>query len=72
MEQREIIRPSSLSPQSTIVWIYLLANEYSNIGINNVGSVLPSPNCLFFLYDGTKKPAKQKEFGQCIRDKFEI
>ena len=48
------------------------AAEYSNIGINKIDSLLPTPNCPFVLYVGTKKLVKRKEFEQFISQKFII
>lgn len=42
------------------------AAEYSNIGINKIGSMLRTPNCPFELYVGTKKLVKRKEFEEYI------
>ena len=42
------------------------AAEYSNIGINKIGSMLRSPNCPFVLFGGTKKLVKRREFEQYI------
>ncbi|MFR5873075.1 MAG: excisionase [Hominenteromicrobium sp.] len=42
------------------------AAEYSNIGINKIGSMLRTPNCPFVLYVGTKKLVKRKEFEEYI------
>ena len=42
------------------------AAEYSNIGINKIGSMLRSPNCPFVLFVGTKKLVKCREFEQYI------
>lgn len=44
------------------------AAEYSNIGINKIDSLLPSPKCPFVLFVGTKKLVKRKEFEQFISD----
>ena len=48
------------------------AAEYSNIGINKIGSMLRSPNCPFVLFVGTKKLVKRKEFEQFISEKLVI
>ena len=40
--------------------------EYSNIGINKIGSMLRAPNCPFVLFVGTKKLVKRREFEQFI------
>ena len=42
------------------------AAEYSNIGINKIGSMLRAPNCPFVLFAGTKKLVKRREFEQYI------
>ena len=42
------------------------AAEYSNIGINQIDSMLRTPNCPFVLYVGTKKLVKRKEFEEYI------
>ena len=42
------------------------AAEYSNIGINKIGSMLRAPNCPFVLFVGTKKLVKRREFEQYI------
>ena len=42
--------------------------EYSNIGINQIDSMLRSPNCPFVLFIGTKKLVKRKEFEQYISE----
>ena len=46
--------------------------EYSNIGINKIDSMLRSPNCPFVLFVGTKKLVKRKEFEQFISEKLVI
>ena len=43
------------------------AAEYSNIGINKIGSMLRTPNCPFVLYVGAKKLVKRQEFEEFIR-----
>ncbi len=48
------------------------AAEYSNIGINKIGSMLRTPNCPFVLYVGTKKLVKRKEFEEYIRQSLII
>ena len=48
------------------------AAEYSNIGINEIDSMLRSPNCPFVLFVGTKKLVKRKEFEDYIREKLVI
>ena len=48
------------------------AAEYSNIGINKIGSMLRMPNCPFVLYVGTKKLVKRREFEQFISQKLTI
>ena len=42
------------------------AAEYSNIGINQIDSMLRTPNCPFVLFVGTKKLVKRWEFEQHI------
>ena len=42
------------------------AAEYSNIGINKIGSMLRAPNCPFVLFAGTKKLVKRREFEEYI------
>ena len=48
------------------------AAEYSNIGINEIDSMLRSPNCPFVLFVGTKKLVKRKEFEEYISEKLVI
>lgn len=48
------------------------AAEYSNLGINKIGSMLRSPNCPFVLFVGTKKLVKRKEFEQYISQRLMI
>ena len=48
------------------------ADEYSNIGINKIDSMLRTPNCPFVLYVGTKKLVKRKEFERYIAEKLAI
>lgn len=48
------------------------AAEYSNIGINEIGSMLRSPKCLFVLFVGSKKLVKRKKFEQYISQKLVI
>ena len=48
------------------------AAEYSNIGINNIDSMLRAPKCPFVLFVGTKKLVKRKEFEQYISSKLVI
>lgn len=48
------------------------AEEYSNIGINKIESMLRLPNCPFVLYVGTKKLVKRREFEQFISRKLTI
>ena len=48
------------------------ADEYSNIGINKIDSMLRSPNCPFVLFVGTKKLVKRKEFEQYISQRLVI
>lgn len=43
------------------------AAEYSNIGINKIGSMLRTPNCPFVLYVGAKNLVKRQEFEEFIR-----
>ena len=47
------------------------AAEYSNIGINKIDSMLRAPKCPF-LFVGTKKLVKRKEFEQYISSKLVI
>lgn len=48
------------------------AAEYSNIGINKIGSLLRTPNCPFVLYVGTKKLVKRKEFEEFLSQRLII
>ena len=48
------------------------ASEYSNIGINKIDAMLKQPNCPFFLYVGSKKLVKRKEFELYISSKVII
>ena len=48
------------------------AAEYSNIGINKIGSMLKAPNCPFVLFVGTKKLVKRREFEEYISQKLVI
>ena len=48
------------------------AAEYSNIGINEIDSMLRQPNCPFVLYVGTRKLVKRKEFETYISSKLII
>ena len=48
------------------------ADEYSNIGINKIDSMLRSPNGPFVLFVGTKKLVKRKEFEQYISQRLVI
>ena len=48
------------------------AAKYSNIGINNIDSMLRSPNCPFVLFVGTKKLVKRREFEEYISQKLVI
>lgn len=48
------------------------AAEYSNIGINKIDAMLKQPNCPFFLYVGTRKLVKRKEFEEYISGKLII
>ncbi|MDY4938226.1 MAG: excisionase [Oscillospiraceae bacterium] len=43
------------------------AAEYSNIGINKIGTLLKQPNCPFVLFVGTRKLVKRREFEEYIR-----
>ena len=48
------------------------ADEYSNIGINKIDSMLRTPNCPFVLYVGTKKLVKHKEFEEFLSQRLII
>ena len=48
------------------------AAEYSNIGINKIGSMLKAPHCPFVLFVGTKKLVKRREFEEYISQKLVI
>lgn len=48
------------------------AAEDSNIGINKTDSMLRMPNCPFFLFVGSKKLVKRKEFENYIEQKHII
>ena len=48
------------------------AAAYSNIGINELESLLRNPRCPFVLYGGMKKLVKRKEFEKFISDNTEI
>jgi excisionase family DNA binding protein len=48
------------------------AAEYSNIGINEIETMLKSPNCPFVLYIGNKKLVKRKAFEEYINSRVII
>ena len=48
------------------------AAEYSNIGINEIDSMLRMPKCPFVLFVGSKKLVKRKEFEDYIGQKLLI
>lgn len=48
------------------------AAEDGNIGINKTDSMLRMPNCPFFLFVGSKKLVKRKEFENYIEQKHII